>query len=222
MHDGAIGEAICGQVYYHTGVIPYKVKPDPANPEARMRNWVADKALSGDIIVEQNIHATDVADWFLGGHPLQAYGTGGTKGRQWGDLLEPLRGHLLVSPRCDRQLLLPPDRPAQLPGHLHPDLRPGGHGRFALTPAWSRSPARTPSPAEKRPTSSAKGPSLISRCSKRASGPASGSITPTTGAQSTLTAVLGRTAAYQNRGRDLGRADPGQREARSRTSNSRS
>jgi predicted dehydrogenase len=42
---------------------------------------VFDKALSGDIIVEQNIHVLDVANWILQGHPVKACGTGGRKAR---------------------------------------------------------------------------------------------------------------------------------------------
>lgn len=52
-----------------------------ASPEARLRNWVFDKALSGDIIVEQNIHVLDAANWFLRSHPVKAFGTGGRKAR---------------------------------------------------------------------------------------------------------------------------------------------
>jgi myo-inositol 2-dehydrogenase / D-chiro-inositol 1-dehydrogenase len=33
--------------------------------------------LGGDIIVEQNIHVIDVANWLLQGHPTKAYGSGG-------------------------------------------------------------------------------------------------------------------------------------------------
>ena len=36
-----------------------------------------DKVLGGDIIVEQNIHVIDVANWLLQGHPTKAYGSGG-------------------------------------------------------------------------------------------------------------------------------------------------
>src|SRR5579883_3077844 len=42
-----------------------------------MVNWIGDRVISGDIIVEQNIHVIDVANWFLGGHPVKAAGTGG-------------------------------------------------------------------------------------------------------------------------------------------------
>ena len=47
----------------------------------RLRNWVFDKALSGDVIVEQHIHVIDAANWYLAGHPLKAVGTGGRKVR---------------------------------------------------------------------------------------------------------------------------------------------
>src|SRR5690606_30556275 len=36
---------------------------------------------SGDIIVEQNIHVIDVANWYLNSHPVRAFGTGGRKAR---------------------------------------------------------------------------------------------------------------------------------------------
>ena len=39
-----------------------------------LRNWVHDKALSGDIIVEQNIHIIDVTNWMLKGTPVKAVG----------------------------------------------------------------------------------------------------------------------------------------------------
>jgi predicted dehydrogenase len=48
---------------------------------ARLMNWVFDIELSGDIIVEQNIHVIDVANWYLNSHPIKAYGTGGRKAR---------------------------------------------------------------------------------------------------------------------------------------------
>ncbi|MGH9159054.1 MAG: Gfo/Idh/MocA family protein, partial [Vicinamibacteraceae bacterium] len=79
VHRGDIGAPVLGHVYYHAGRLDPKV-PD-GSPTARMRNWVFDKALSGDIIVEQNIHVIDVANWYLQGHPLKAQGTGGRKAR---------------------------------------------------------------------------------------------------------------------------------------------
>ena len=81
VRKGQIGTPVLGHVYYHTGRLPRKDKPGTPEGEARVRNWVFDKALSGDIIVEQNIHALDAGCWLLGGHPDKAYGTGGRKAR---------------------------------------------------------------------------------------------------------------------------------------------
>ncbi len=79
VHEGAIGTPVCGQCFYHAGRL--SPKAEPGTPEARLRNWVFDIALSGDIIVEQNIHVLDVATWLLDAHPLSAFGTGGRKAR---------------------------------------------------------------------------------------------------------------------------------------------
>ena len=49
--------------------------------ERRLRNWVHDRVLSGDILVEQNIHLIDVTNWVLQGRPISAQGTGGRAGR---------------------------------------------------------------------------------------------------------------------------------------------
>ncbi|MBI2433676.1 MAG: Gfo/Idh/MocA family oxidoreductase [Candidatus Hydrogenedentes bacterium] len=79
VHEGFIGEPVCGQFFYHTGRLG--IKMPPGTEEARLRNWVFDKALSGDIIVEQNIHVLDVANWYLQGHPVKAHGWGGRRVR---------------------------------------------------------------------------------------------------------------------------------------------
>ena len=79
VHRGDIGPAVLGHVYYHAGRLTPKL-PD-GTQTARLRNWVFDKALSGDIIVEQNIHVIDVANWYLRAHPIKARGTGGRKAR---------------------------------------------------------------------------------------------------------------------------------------------
>jgi len=63
--------------------------PGASPVEHRLRNWVYDRALSGDIIVEQNIHVIDICNWVLQAHPLKACGAGGREGRppQDGDAL---------------------------------------------------------------------------------------------------------------------------------------
>lgn len=81
IHEGAIGKIACGQVYYYTGAIDRPAWPDASAEERRLRNWVWDRTLSGDIIVEQNIHVIDVCNWVLQGHPVKASGAGGRAGR---------------------------------------------------------------------------------------------------------------------------------------------
>jgi predicted dehydrogenase len=81
VHDGVIGAPVLGQAFYYCGRLGTQADPKDPSPMARLRNWVFDIPLSGDIIVEQNIHVIDVANWFLGGHPDEAVGTGGRKGR---------------------------------------------------------------------------------------------------------------------------------------------
>jgi predicted dehydrogenase len=76
---GLIGKPFLAQACYLTGRLGRQAKP--GTEMARLRNWVFDKALSGDIIVEQNIHALDVANWFLRSHPVRAAGSGGRKVR---------------------------------------------------------------------------------------------------------------------------------------------
>lgn len=78
VHRGDIGKPALGQVFYYAGR-PSKDKTQPGmDPgQSRVLNFYMDRALGGDIIVEQNIHVIDVANWYLKGHPLKANGTGG-------------------------------------------------------------------------------------------------------------------------------------------------
>lgn len=80
VHEGALGDFCFGEAVYESG--PLGTQEGGQGPaEQRLRNWVFDKALSGDIITEQNIHTLDVMNWILGAPPLRATGTGGRKGR---------------------------------------------------------------------------------------------------------------------------------------------
>jgi len=81
VHNGAIGKIVSGMVTYHTGRLGNRAVKGESEIENRLRNWVFDIELSGDIIVEQNVHVLDVANWYLQSHPVKAYGTGGRKAR---------------------------------------------------------------------------------------------------------------------------------------------
>ncbi len=77
MRRGDIGKIALAQVFYYAGR-PWK-DPDPSLDAGlrRMMVWFGDRKLSGDIIVEQNIHVIDMANWYLGAHPERAAGSGG-------------------------------------------------------------------------------------------------------------------------------------------------
>jgi len=85
IHDGALGKIICGEAHYLTGYIDRPPWPEASPAERRLRNWVYDRALSGDIVVEQNIHVIDICNWILKAHPQKAAGSGGRLGRPPGD-----------------------------------------------------------------------------------------------------------------------------------------
>ena len=63
--------------YYNAPASEEKVHPGASPDEYRLRNWLWYRALSGDILVEQNIHIIDLCNWMLGAHPLKATATGG-------------------------------------------------------------------------------------------------------------------------------------------------
>ena len=85
IHDGAIGKIVCGEAHYLTGYIDRPEWPKASPEEVRLRNWVRDRILSGDIIVEQNIHVIDICNWILKSHPLKASASGGRMGRPAND-----------------------------------------------------------------------------------------------------------------------------------------
>jgi predicted dehydrogenase len=91
MRRGDIGSLAMAQIFYYANR-PWTDRSTPGMDPGQIRimNWIGDRVLSGDIIVEQNIHVIDMANWYLGGHPLRASGAGGrtswagTKS-DWGD-----------------------------------------------------------------------------------------------------------------------------------------
>src|SRR4029077_7702600 len=85
IHGGALGKIISGESHYFAGYIDRPAWPNATPVEHRLRNWVYDRALSGDIIVEQNIHVIDICNWILKGHPVKASATGGRQGRPASD-----------------------------------------------------------------------------------------------------------------------------------------
>ncbi len=89
IHAGEIGDIVLGQSFYYTNDLGRQNKPGMSELEARVRNWVFDRALSGDILVEQNIHILDVVNWALKSHPVKAMGVCGRALRKQVDAIPP-------------------------------------------------------------------------------------------------------------------------------------
>ncbi|HEX7119097.1 MAG TPA: Gfo/Idh/MocA family oxidoreductase [Longimicrobiales bacterium] len=90
LHDGAIGDIVAGQVYWNQGGLWRADRTaGMSDVEWQIRNWLYFTWLSGDHIVEQHIHNLDVANWALGGPPVRANGVGGRQVR-----VDPAYGHI--------------------------------------------------------------------------------------------------------------------------------
>lgn len=74
---GALGKIATVTGNYNAPASTEKTHPGASPDEYRLRNWLWDRALSGDILVEQNIHIIDLCNWLIGARPLKANATGG-------------------------------------------------------------------------------------------------------------------------------------------------
>jgi myo-inositol 2-dehydrogenase / D-chiro-inositol 1-dehydrogenase len=82
IQDGQIGEITGGRAYYNAGTLWKRDrKPEMSEMEYQLRMWIYYDWLSGDQPVEQHIHTIDVTDWVMGGHPVKALATGGRQVR---------------------------------------------------------------------------------------------------------------------------------------------
>jgi myo-inositol 2-dehydrogenase/D-chiro-inositol 1-dehydrogenase len=77
IQGGALGKIALVSGVYYAPASTEKNRPGASKDEYRLRNWLWDRALSGDILVEQNIHIIDLCNWMLAAHPLKATASGG-------------------------------------------------------------------------------------------------------------------------------------------------
>ena len=84
---GALGKIATVSGNYNAPASTEKKRDGEGQDEYRLRNWLWDRVLSGDILVEQNIHIIDLCNWMLGARPLKATATGGRNVlTHWGDI----------------------------------------------------------------------------------------------------------------------------------------
>jgi predicted dehydrogenase len=78
IHDGAIGDLLAGRCYWNQGILWYVKRQEGWNDLTyQLRNWYNFLWLCGDHIVEQHVHNLDVCNWALQCHPVKARGDGG-------------------------------------------------------------------------------------------------------------------------------------------------
>lgn len=89
LDSGGIGPIVYAHAHWiKSAVRPGPPIPPPANEEEKIRQWHEWRATYGDIVVETHCHGIDVLNWFLGGHPSKAIGTGGRTVVKRGDNLD--------------------------------------------------------------------------------------------------------------------------------------
>jgi len=87
--SGAIGAIRLGHAHFIKSEGAWTTVEKLAPPKTEREKivaWQSWKNLSGDLIVENNVHSIDVLNWFLGGRPKSAIGTGGSMQPKKGDL----------------------------------------------------------------------------------------------------------------------------------------
>lgn len=78
IREGEIGDIISATSRYcASGIWNRNRKPGMSDAEYQLYNWMHFIWLSGDQIVEQAVHNIDTMNWIMGGPPLTAYGSGG-------------------------------------------------------------------------------------------------------------------------------------------------
>jgi predicted dehydrogenase len=92
IHDGAIGDVIATRVYWNSGGLWVRPrKPEQTEMEYQMRNWYYFNWLCGDHIVEQHIHNLDISNWLKGALPVECHGLGGRQvrtGKEYGQIFD--------------------------------------------------------------------------------------------------------------------------------------
>ncbi|MGI8922909.1 MAG: Gfo/Idh/MocA family protein [Fimbriimonadales bacterium] len=90
IHDGAIGEVLALHAYWNQGGLWMHPRKDEwSDMEWQLRNWLYFTWLSGDHIAEQHIHNIDVCNWAMKAHPVRAISLAGREVRT-----TPAYGHI--------------------------------------------------------------------------------------------------------------------------------
>jgi hypothetical protein len=87
IHDGALGKVMFTRVYWNGGGIWNRKREDwMSEMQYQVHNWYHFCWVCGDNICEQHIHNLDIGNWVMGDkHPVEANGMGGCTARYLGE-----------------------------------------------------------------------------------------------------------------------------------------
>lgn len=92
LQNGAIGDIVAARVYWNdAGVWVKNRQPNQTEMEYQMRNWYYFNWLCGDHICEQHIHNLDVGNWVKNAYPVSVKGMGGRQvrtGKEFGEIFD--------------------------------------------------------------------------------------------------------------------------------------
>lgn len=91
IHDGQIGELIYTRAFANTPLRTGLVrKPEMGELEYQCRNWYYFSWLSADFIVDNLVHGIDISNWLHGGYPVRCHGMGALSERSpdYGNLFD--------------------------------------------------------------------------------------------------------------------------------------
>jgi predicted dehydrogenase len=83
LHEGAVGDPVLLRVYWDGSGIWFHRRDElknfqeaPTDLAYQLLNWYHFRWICGDHIVEQHVHNLDVANWVMNDHPVRAWGMG--------------------------------------------------------------------------------------------------------------------------------------------------
>lgn len=90
IHNGSIGEIVSMCAYWNQGGLWMNPRQEAwSDLEWQLRNWLYFTWISGDHITEQHVHNIDVCNWAMNQHPVKAIALGGRQVRT-----DPAYGHI--------------------------------------------------------------------------------------------------------------------------------
>lgn len=203
IHEGAIGPVHLVRCYNNVGGVWRRPRSElQTETEYQLRNWYYFTWLSGDFIVEQHVDNLDIANWVLRGHPIEAQGQGGRQVREGPEHGQIYDHHMVEFTYADGTTLLSQCR--QIPnawGQVN-ELVTGRDGRADLGEARIES-RRMEDDRLGGPWQSGASELDPYQAEMDAFLDAVGNDMPYNeghrGAESTLTAILGRMATYSGK-----------------------